>query len=192
MAAISLTTTLLGLGPRDQSAHLPVFLHFRNTNLLGPSSVMRGEQAHQRRFERRHDKERLQRRRSSTKASQTRPEVKKTCMIVFLCTKASLFDPVLHVAHSVLLSMVPRRAHAAELYVSVCVCVYVSLCPCVSCVCVCPCVCPCRVCVVVCRVCGVGPLFAERHKSSAAVFEPQWRVGGCISVTCADCFGSRC
>ena len=62
---------LLGLGPRDQSAHLPVFLHLRNTNLPGPSSVMRSEQAQQRRFERRHDKERMQRRRSSTKSSQT-------------------------------------------------------------------------------------------------------------------------
>ena len=29
---------LLGLGPRDQSAHLPVFLHLRNTYLPGPSS----------------------------------------------------------------------------------------------------------------------------------------------------------
>ena len=55
---------LLGLGLRDQSAHLPVFLHLRNTNLPGPSSVMRSEQAQQRRFERRHDKERMQRRRS--------------------------------------------------------------------------------------------------------------------------------
>ena len=55
---------LLGLGPRDQSAHLPVFLHLRNTNLPGPSSVMRSEQAKQRRFDRRHNKERMQRRRS--------------------------------------------------------------------------------------------------------------------------------
>ena len=31
----------LGLGPRDQSAHLPVFLHLRTTYLPGPSSVMR-------------------------------------------------------------------------------------------------------------------------------------------------------
>ena len=62
---------LLGLGPRDQSAHLPVFLHLRNTNLPGPSSIMRSEQAQQRRFERRHDKERMQRRRSSTRVSQT-------------------------------------------------------------------------------------------------------------------------
>ena len=38
---------LLGLGPRDQSAHLPVFLHLRHTNLPGPSSVMRSEQAQQ-------------------------------------------------------------------------------------------------------------------------------------------------
>ena len=35
----------LGFGPRDQSAHLPVFLHLRNTNLPGPSSIMRSEQA---------------------------------------------------------------------------------------------------------------------------------------------------
>ena len=55
---------LLGLGPRDQSAHLPVFLHLRTTNLPGPSSVMRSEQAQQRRFERRHNKESMQRRRS--------------------------------------------------------------------------------------------------------------------------------
>ena len=54
----------LGLGPRDQSAHFPVFLHLRTTNLPRPSSVMRSEQAQQRRFERRHNKERMQRRRS--------------------------------------------------------------------------------------------------------------------------------
>ena len=50
----------LGLGPRDQS-DLPVVLHLRTP---GPSSVMRSEQAQQRRFERRHNKERMQRRRS--------------------------------------------------------------------------------------------------------------------------------
>ena len=41
-------------------------------------------------------------------------------MMAILCTKASLFDLGLHVAHSVPMSafaglMVPRRAHAAEL-----------------------------------------------------------------------------
>ena len=55
---------LLGLGPRDQSAHLLVFLHLRTTNLPGNSSVMRSEQTQQRRFERTHNKERMQRRRS--------------------------------------------------------------------------------------------------------------------------------
>ena len=59
-----LDNAALGLGPRDQSAQLPVFLHLRNTNIPGPSSVMRSEQAQQRRFERRHNKERMQRRRS--------------------------------------------------------------------------------------------------------------------------------
>ena len=59
----------LGLGPRNQSAHLPVFLHLRNTNVPGPSSIMRSDQAQQRRFERRHDKERMQRRRSSRKCT---------------------------------------------------------------------------------------------------------------------------
>ena len=29
----------LGLGPRDQSAHLPVFLHLRNTNILDPIAL---------------------------------------------------------------------------------------------------------------------------------------------------------
>ena len=54
----------LGLGPRDQSAHLPVFLHLRNTNLPGPSSIMRSEQAQQRRFDRKHNKpERAKKRR---------------------------------------------------------------------------------------------------------------------------------
>ena len=43
----------LGLGPRDQSAHLPVFLHFRNTDIPGPNGAMRSEQAKQRRLERR-------------------------------------------------------------------------------------------------------------------------------------------
>ena len=55
---------MLGLGPRDQSAHLPVFLHLRTANLPGLSSIMRGEQAQQRRFERKHNKERMQKRRS--------------------------------------------------------------------------------------------------------------------------------
>ena len=51
----------LGLRPRDQSAHLPVFLHLRNTNIPGPSSSMRSEQAQQRRLERKRNKERRQR-----------------------------------------------------------------------------------------------------------------------------------
>ena len=54
----------LGLGPRDQSAHLPVFLHLRNSNLPRPSSIMRSEQAQQSRFERKHNKpERAKKRR---------------------------------------------------------------------------------------------------------------------------------
>ena len=47
---------VLGLGPQDQSAYLPVFLHLRNTNLPGPSSIMRSEQAQQRRYDRKHNK----------------------------------------------------------------------------------------------------------------------------------------
>ena len=55
----------LGLGPRDQTAHLPVFLHLRTTNLPGPDSIMRSEHARQRRFVRRHSKpERMKRRRT--------------------------------------------------------------------------------------------------------------------------------
>ena len=41
------------LWTRDQTAHLPVFLHLRTTNLLGPDSIMRSEQAQPRRMERR-------------------------------------------------------------------------------------------------------------------------------------------
>ena len=51
----------LGLRPRDQSAHLPVFFHLRNTNIPGPSSSMRSEQAQQRRLEFKRNKERRQR-----------------------------------------------------------------------------------------------------------------------------------
>ena len=55
----------LGMGPRDQTALLPFFLHLRTTNLPGPSSIMRSEQAQHRRFERRHNKhERMRRRRT--------------------------------------------------------------------------------------------------------------------------------
>ena len=56
MAAIKFDNATLGLGPRDQSAHLPVFLHLRTINLPGPSSIVRSEQEQQRRFERRHNK----------------------------------------------------------------------------------------------------------------------------------------
>ena len=59
-----LDNSALGLGPRDQSAHLPVFLHLRNTNLPGPSSIVRSEQAQQRRYDRKHNKtERAKKRR---------------------------------------------------------------------------------------------------------------------------------
>ena len=55
----------LGFGLRDQTIHLPVCLHLRTTNLPGPNSIMRSEQAQQRRFERRHNKhERMRRRRT--------------------------------------------------------------------------------------------------------------------------------
>ena len=54
----------LGFGPRDQSAHIPVFLHLRTTNLPGPDSIMRSEHT-QRRMERRHYKhDRTRRRRT--------------------------------------------------------------------------------------------------------------------------------
>ena len=40
------------LGSRDSSAHFPVFLLLRTTNLPGPDSITRSEQAQQRRLER--------------------------------------------------------------------------------------------------------------------------------------------
>ena len=51
-----LDNAALGLEPWDQSAHLPVFLHLRNTNFPGPSSIMRSGQTQQRRYDRRHNK----------------------------------------------------------------------------------------------------------------------------------------
>ena len=56
MAATSLTMLRSVWFLETESAHLPVFLHIRTTNLPGPSSIMRSEQAQQRRFERRHNK----------------------------------------------------------------------------------------------------------------------------------------
>ena len=81
----------LGLGPRDQTAHLPVFLHLRTTNLPGPNSIMRSEQ--QRRFERRHNKyERMRRRRTSFRCCSS-----KSCECPFFpslsFTRASCFAP---------------------------------------------------------------------------------------------------
>ena len=40
-----LDNAALGLGPRDQTAHLQVFLHLRTTNLPRPSSILRSKQA---------------------------------------------------------------------------------------------------------------------------------------------------
>ena len=42
----------LELGPRDTTAHLPLFLHLRTTNFPGLDSITRTEQAQQRRLER--------------------------------------------------------------------------------------------------------------------------------------------
>ena len=57
----TLDNSALGLGPRDLSAHLPLFLHLRNINVPGACSVMRSEQAQQKSLERRRNKERSQR-----------------------------------------------------------------------------------------------------------------------------------
>ena len=42
----------LALGPRDTTAHFPVFLHLRSTDFPGPDSITRSVQAQQRRMER--------------------------------------------------------------------------------------------------------------------------------------------
>ena len=50
-----------GFGPRDQTAHVPVFLHLRTT----PDSIMRSEHSQQRRIQRRQNRhERVRRRRT--------------------------------------------------------------------------------------------------------------------------------
>ena len=64
MAATCLTTQRLTWDLETILLISRCFLHLRTSNLPGPSSVMRSEQAQQRRFERRHNKERMQRRRS--------------------------------------------------------------------------------------------------------------------------------
>ena len=57
----------LAHGPRDTTAHFPVFLHLRTTNILGRDSMTRSEQAQQRRMERKASKrERQQSRRRLT------------------------------------------------------------------------------------------------------------------------------
>ena len=50
-AATNSTTLQLGFGFRDQTAHLPVYLQVRTTNLPGPDSTC-GAQAQQRRMDR--------------------------------------------------------------------------------------------------------------------------------------------
>ena len=71
----------LGCAPRDQTAHFPVFLHLRVTNLLGPDSIMCSDQAQQHRMERatgKYDRKRLrqqlaQQPASSPMTTQTQP-----------------------------------------------------------------------------------------------------------------------
>ena len=53
----------LGFGPRDQTAHLPVFLHLRTTNLPGPDSITRSEQAQHRRLESKYNRQERRKRR---------------------------------------------------------------------------------------------------------------------------------
>ena len=83
----------LGFGPRDQSAHLPVFLHLRTTNLPGPSSVMRSEQAQQRRMERKHHKH------DRTRRRRTCPSMSCECLFSHL--------PRLPVSHSLVTCVYP-------------------------------------------------------------------------------------
>ena len=62
----------LDFAPRDQTAHLPAFLHLRVTNLPGPDSIMRSSQAQQRRLERattKNDRTRLHKRLAQQAAS---------------------------------------------------------------------------------------------------------------------------
>ena len=59
----------LALGPRDTTAHLPVFPHLRTTNFPGPDSITRSEQARQKRLEQATKHERRQCRRRLTQPS---------------------------------------------------------------------------------------------------------------------------
>ena len=60
----------LAPGPREITAHFPVFLDLRTTNFPGPDGITRSEQAQQRRLERKATKhERRQSRRKLTQPS---------------------------------------------------------------------------------------------------------------------------
>ena len=72
MAATSFNNTDLAFGPRDATAHLPVFLHLRTTNFPGPDSITRREQAQQRHLERKatkHERRQCRRRLTQPQAS---------------------------------------------------------------------------------------------------------------------------
>ena len=105
----------LGLRPRDQSAHLLVFLHLRTANVPGPSSIMRSEQSQQRRFERRHNKERMQRRRSRSRSCLPRP-----CECFFSHTSEVACEPF--ASQLFLISALTHGRFGSSLCLCLCLC----------------------------------------------------------------------
>ena len=109
---------LLGMGPREKSAHLPVF-HLRNTNLLGPAESCETE----------HNKEDLSANMTKNVCRET-TFIKKHMIALLSCkafrltlfytSKARFFDAMLDAVHSAPMSAfagltAPRRPLVAEL-----------------------------------------------------------------------------
>ena len=106
----------LGLGPRDQSAHLPVLLHLRTTNLPGPSSVMRSDK---------HNKEDLS---ADTTKNVCRDDVHDRAAVYESLLSVSL-PTVLRSRVSLLLVCCSLHLHCRmDVLIQVCVCVCICVC----------------------------------------------------------------
>ena len=121
-AADKFDTAALGFGTRDQSAHLPVFLHLRTTNLPGPDSIMPNEHAQQRRMERKHHKlDRTRRRRTWS-----RPCPSTSCECLPFTPSAGARDSF--ASPKCLPTALTHGRVASSLSVSVCLCLSVCVC----------------------------------------------------------------
>ena len=92
---------LLGLGPRDKS---PSVLHLRNTNLPGPSSIMRSDKLNKEDLSADMTKNVCRDDVHQENAHDCAPFLQGLLSVSFLTSEARLFDPVLHAVYSVPMS----------------------------------------------------------------------------------------